>query len=173
MQASNVQTHSNALPHREEGVAAIAKADDPVLVSACLLGEPCRYDGKAMPCEAAIRMIEAHTLVPICPEQLGGLPAPRNPSEIQADGRVVDTAGEDRTAAFEFGARETLRIARERGCTFAILKENSPSCGTHHIYDGSFSGILVPGKGKTSALLEEHGVKTLSELDLDPTWDDR
>ena len=132
--------------------------DSPILVSACLLGEPCRYDGKAQPCPAVIEMAQDHELVTVCPEQLGGLPTPRTPSEIQAGGRVINTLGEDNTAAFEAGAHEALRIARERGCKRAILKENSPSCGVHRVYDGTFTGMLVPGSGKTAALLSEAGI---------------
>ena len=130
-----------------------------VLVSACLLGEPCRYDGKAVPCEAVIEMAKSHKVVPVCPEVLGGLPTPRPPCEIQPDGRVIDAEGNDKTAVFEAGARETLRIAREHGCTRAILKENSPSCGSARVYDGTFSRRLIPGKGKTAVLLEEAGIE--------------
>ncbi len=135
----------------------------PILVSACLLGETCRYDGKSVPCDAVIKMAKAHELVPICPEVLGGLSTPRTPCEIQPDGRVFDAAGVDRTAAFEAGARETLRIAKEHGCKTAILKENSPSCGSSHVHDGTFSGVLVPGRGKTAAILEAAGIETFSD----------
>lgn len=138
----------------------------PILVSACLLGEPCRYDGKATPCEDVLKLAETHELVSVCPEQLGGLPTPRTPCEIQADGRVVDVRGTDRSAAFLAGAAETVRIAKERGCTRAILKQRSPSCGTHRIYDGTFSGTLVRGVGKAAALLCEAGIETLSEDDI-------
>ena len=138
----------------------------PILVSACLLGEPCRYDGKAQPCPAVIEMAKNHELVPICPEQLGGLPTPRTPSEIQADGRVIDANGIDRTMAFETGAREALRIAREHGCKRAILKENSPSCGVHRIYDGTFTGTLVPGMGIAAALLAKEGMDVSSDSDI-------
>ena len=143
-----------------------SKNNHPVLVSACLLGEPCRYDGKSMPCAVLLEMAETHEFIPVCPEQIGGLPTPRTPSEIQPNGRVVDAAGIDRTDEFEAGARETLRIAQEHGCTRAILKENSPSCGSNRIYDGTFSGTLVSGKGKTAALLAKHGIETLSENDF-------
>lgn len=141
-------------------------SETPVLVSACLLGEPCRYDGKSAPCTAITELAKDREFVPVCPEVLGGLPTPRTPAEIQADGRVVDADGNDRTAAFEVGACEALRIAREHGCTQAILKENSPSCGVHHIYNGAFSGILVPGMGKTASLLVEAGIEAFSEADL-------
>ena len=135
----------------------------PILVSACLLGEPCRYDGKSVPCEAVSELARTRRLVPVCPEQLGGLPTPRIPCEIQPDGRVVDSRGTDRTDAFASGARAALHIARENGCSQAILKENSPSCGTQHVYDGTFSGTLIPGKGKTAALLAESGIEVFSE----------
>jgi uncharacterized protein YbbK (DUF523 family) len=105
-------------------------------------------------------------LVPACPEQLGGLPTPRTPSEIQPDGRVVDAAGADRTREFEAGAREALRIARQHGCSRAVLKENSPSCGAHRVYDGTFSGRLVPGMGKTAALLAAAGIEVRSDADI-------
>ena len=138
----------------------------PILVSACLLGEPCRYDANAQPCEAVIAMAQTREVVPVCPEQLGGLPTPRTPSELQPDGRVLDAQGTNRTAAFEAGAREALRIAREHGCKQAVLKENSPSCGVHRVYDGTFSGTLVPGRGKTAALLSENGIALASEADM-------
>ncbi len=133
-----------------------------ILVSACLLGEPCRYDGRSVPCQAVIALAEEFELVPVCPEQLGGLPTPRTPSEVQPDGRVVDREGVDRTAEFQAGARATLAIAREHGCKCAILKENSPSCGSSCIYDGSFTGTLVPGEGVTAALLREVGIEVTS-----------
>lgn len=146
--------------------SATDASTSPILVSACLLGEPCRYDGKATPCEDVLKLAETHEFISICPEQLGGLPTPRTPCEIQADGRVVDARGIDRSAAFLAGAAETVRIAKEHGCTHAILKQRSPSCGTHRIYDGTFSGTLVRGMGKTAALLCEAGIETLSEDDI-------
>ena len=134
-----------------------------LLVSACLLGEPCRYDGKAVPCQAVIELGEEFELMPVCPEQLGGLPTPRTPSEVQPDGRVVDREGVDRTAAFRAGAEAALAIAREYGCQRAILKENSPSCGSTYVYDGSFSGALVPGVGVAASLLRDAGLEVRSE----------
>lgn len=133
-----------------------------LLVSACLLGEPCRYDGKSVPCREVIELSDRFELVPVCPEQLGGLPTPRTPSEVQPDGRVVDREGVDRTAAFRAGAESALAIAREHGCKCAILKENSPSCGSSCIYDGSFTGTLVPGEGVIAALLREAGIEVTS-----------
>lgn len=151
----------------KENAEAAAEPTLPILVSACLLGERCRYDGKAQPCAAVIELAKRHPVVAVCPEQLGGLPTPRTPSEVQTDGRVVDAAGIDRTGAFQTGAREALRIAREHGCKQAILKENSPSCGVNRIYDGSFSGKLVVGNGVTAALLVNAGIEVLADTCLE------
>lgn len=138
-----------------------------ILVSACLLGTPCRYDGtgKALPQLEALRA-QGHTLIPVCPEVLGGLPTPRTPAERQQDGRVVNRNGEDVTAAYEAGAQAALAAAQEHGCTLAILKERSPSCGHGHIYDGTFSRRLIPGSGVAAQLLTEHGVRVLGESQL-------
>ncbi|MBM6999943.1 DUF523 domain-containing protein [bacterium] len=143
-----------------------------VLVSACLLGEPCRYDGAAKPC-AAVRALRERPdvrLAPVCPEQLGGLPTPRPPSEIvvTAKGgrpRVMTREGADVTAAFERGAREAVRIARARGCAVAILKAKSPTCGCGPagVYDGSFTGKLVAGEGVAARALREAGVRVTDE----------
>ena len=135
-------------------------------MSACLLGEPCRYDGKAQPCEAAKALAGRYELVPVCPEQLGGLPTPRTPSEIQRDGRVVDCMGHDRTDAFLDGARAVLAIAQERGCDRAVLKSRSPSCGVHEVYDGSFEGVVVPGRGIAADMLAKAGIEIADEHDV-------
>lgn len=136
-----------------------------ILASACLLGEPCRYDGQAMPCDGVIALGAEYELVPVCPEVLGGLPTPRIPSEIQPDGRVVDREGNDRTAAFEAGAQAAVALARERGCTRAILQSRSPSCGVSEVYDGTFSGKLVPGSGLTARALRAAGISLSDERD--------
>lgn len=128
-----------------------------ILVSACLLGKACRYDGKSKPCEAVQNLAERHTLIPVCPELMGGLPTPRPPCEI-VDGRVLDRDGNDRTEAYQKGAQEALRIAQENGCTVAVLKENSPSCGCGKIHNGKFDGGLTEGNGVTAALLLENGI---------------
>ena len=135
-----------------------------ILVSACLLGEPCRYDGASVPSAAVIEFACGHEVVPVCPEQLGGLPTPRTPSEIQPDGRVVDREGVDRSEAFAQGARAALAVAREHGCTCAILKARSPSCGVREVYDGSFAGMLVPGEGVAAAALREAGLAVYDEV---------
>lgn len=137
-----------------------------ILVSACLLGRPCRYDGASRPAPRVMALEEAgHTLVPVCPEVLGGLPTPRAPSEVQEDGRVVSRLGEDVTAAYRSGAERALELARERGCTLAVLKSRSPSCGRGEIYDGTFTGTLRPGNGVTARLLEQAGIPVLGEED--------
>jgi uncharacterized protein YbbK (DUF523 family) len=138
----------------------------PILVSACLLGEPCRYDAKSMPCDTVRALGRDRELVPVCPEQLGGLPTPRIPSEIQPDGNVVDREGNDRTDVFHSGAQAALRIARKHGCKQAILKAKSPSCGVHEVYDGSFSGTVVPGRGITASLLANAGLEVLDETEI-------
>ena len=138
-----------------------------VLVSACLLGTNCRYNG--IPKEdAAVKDFlskEDITLIPVCPEQLGGLPTPRTPSERKGM-TVVSSEGENRTDAFNRGAEETLRIAKLYGCEAAILKERSPSCGNKEIYDGSFTGTVIPGEGVTAELLRKNGVRVFGENEL-------
>jgi uncharacterized protein YbbK (DUF523 family) len=136
-----------------------------ILVSACLLGVPCRYDGQAKPCPAVLALMDRHTLIPVCPEQLGGLPTPRNPSERRGC-RVVSSAGADVTAAYRRGAEETLRLARLYGCEAAILKERSPSCGSGEIYDGTFTRTLTPGDGVAAALLRARGIRVLGETEI-------
>jgi len=136
-----------------------------ILVSACLLGLCCRYDGQGRACPGALRLAARHELVPVCPEQLGGLPTPRPPAEIRGE-RVVSREGTDVTAAFQRGAREALRLCRVMGCDCAVLKANSPSCGRDQVYDGYFTGTLVPGRGVTARLLIAHGIRVLTEEDL-------
>jgi len=152
---------------RENAGSASPKRAESIVVSACLLGEACRYDGKSQPCDAVLSLVNIYELVPVCPEQLGGLPTPRTPSEVQRDGRVVDRSGIDRTAEFELGARETLALAREHNCTRAILKAKSPSCGTREIYDGSFSGTLIPGQGITARALRTAGIALADETNFE------
>lgn len=136
---------------------------EPVLVSACLLGEPCRYDGKSKPCEAVIRLEERYALIPICPEVMGGLPTPRPPAELQPDGRVVNCRKSDVTAEYRLGAERSLELGRLHGCRVAILKEKSPSCGKGQIYNGRFEGVLCRGDGVCAALLEQNGIRVLGE----------
>lgn len=136
--------------------------EDVVLVSACLLGVRCRYDGASSPNDAVLSMARRHVLVPVCPEQLGGLSTPR-PRHERSGGRVVSEHGHDATRAFERGAAEALRVARLSGCRRAILKARSPSCGVGQVYDGSFSGRLAPGHGVCAEVLMAAGIQVETE----------
>ena len=133
-----------------------------ILVSACLLGQACRYDGKSKPCPAVITLGDRYNLIPICPEVMGGLPTPRTPSEICGE-RVLMKDGKDVTANYQSGAKKALAIARENACTVAILKEKSPSCGSGLIHNGLFDGGLVEGDGITAKLLKSQGILVLGE----------
>ena len=139
-----------------------------ILVSACLLGVRCRYDGKSKPHPAVERLMEQHTLIPVCGEILGGLPTPRVSAERQGE-RVVTADGRDVTAAYRRGAEEVLRLAERYGCKAAILKERSPSCGSGSIYDGTFTGTLTDGWGVTAELLRDHGICVIGESEAE-TW---
>ena len=133
-----------------------------ILVSACLLGLRCRYDGKSKPNEAVLKLREGHTLIPVCPEQLGGLPTPRAPSEWQ--GAVIhNSEGEDVTAQYRRGAEEAVKLARLFDCRVAILKERSPACGDGEIYDGTFTNTLRPGSGAAAKALRDAGVSVYGE----------
>ena len=132
-----------------------------ILISACLLGVCCRYDGASKAHPLAGALAQRHTLVPVCPEQLGGLPTPRPPAERQGD-RVATREG-DVTEQYRRGAEETLRLCRLLGCEAAVLKERSPSCGRGAVYDGTFTGTLAAGDGVTAALLEAHGIPVYGE----------
>ena len=136
-----------------------------ILVSACLLGEPCRYDGKSKPCERVIALKDTYNLIPICPEVMGGLPTPRTPSEICGE-RVLMKDGCDVTENYNRGAQKALAIARENGCTVAVLKERSPSCGSGLIHNGLFDGGLVTGDGITTRLLKKEGIRVLGESEI-------
>lgn len=132
------------------------------VVSACLAGEPCRYDGGCSLSPAVQRLIRAGQALPVCPETLGGLPTPRVPSEIRG-GRVVAKDGTDVTDAFTRGAEEALRLAQENDCAAAILKARSPSCGSGEIYDGTFTGTRVPGEGVFARMAREAGFEIWNE----------
>ena len=141
-----------------------------ILVSYCFLGEPCRYDGCSRLDRQVIELHKAgHTLVPVCPEVLGGLDTPRAPAEVQADGRVITEDGEDVTDAYRAGAEAALKIAREHSCTVAVLKARSPSCGCGEIYDGSFTHTIKAGWGVTTRLLAEAGLRVMDEENLE-SW---
>ncbi len=134
----------------------------PILVSACLAGLATRYNGTAAAFEPVLELIRQGRAIPVCPEQLGGRPTPRQPSEIRG-GRVIDQHGTDQTKAFERGALEALRLAQLAGCRKAILKANSPSCGSGCIYDGNFSHKKIPGDGIFAKLLKQQGIEIETE----------
>ncbi|MEA3392169.1 MAG: DUF523 domain-containing protein [Candidatus Marinimicrobia bacterium] len=140
-----------------------------LIISACLLGINCRYDGKHnMISEEDIALLqEKFELIPACPEQLGGLSTPRLPAEIQADGKILRQDGVDVSLEFQRGADEAFKISKIFECKFALLKAKSPSCGNHEIYDGSFTGKLIPGKGQTVKLFEKHGIKVYNENEIE------
>lgn len=137
-----------------------------LLVSSCLLGVCCRYDQKTIPVDNVLKLKEKYHLIPVCPEQLGGLSTPRPPAEIQKD-KVIAKDGTDVTSAYQLGAKEALRIAHIFECNQAVLKERSPSCGSNQIYDGTFQGILVHGNGITANLFKKNGIKVFGESELD------
>ena len=141
-----------------------------LLVSACLLGENCKYNGGHNYTPTAEALRERFEVIPVCPEQLGGLSTPRVPSERAGD-RVLTRDGRDVTEAFRQGAEKTLSIAQAEGAARAVLQVRSPSCGCGTIYDGTFSGTLVPGKGVTAQLLEQNGVKTYSSTQINELLD--
>ncbi|MBQ8074596.1 MAG: DUF523 domain-containing protein [Oscillospiraceae bacterium] len=136
-----------------------------ILVSACLAGCPCRYDGGTNLVPELQKLAEDGEAVLACPEELGGLPTPRDPSECLKD-KVITNKGKDVTAEFLAGAERTLRIAQENGCKKAILKARSPSCGKGFRYNGFFNKTLVAGNGVTAQLLLDHGIEVFTEEEL-------
>ncbi len=141
-----------------------------ILVSACLLGIHCRYDGACQQIDTFSQkipqLLEQFQIVPICPEQLGGLPTPRVPAEIY-NGKVIAASGQDVDEAFNRGAQEAYAIAQMYHASIAILKARSPSCGSGQVYDGTFSKKLVDGDGKTAAFLKNKGVAVYTENDFE------
>jgi len=136
-----------------------------ILVSACLLGLNCKYSGGNNISERIVELKNRYNLIPVCPEQLGGLATPRNPAEI-SKGLIFDSQGKDVTEYFKKGARETLALAKLFNCPIAILKSKSPSCGIDRVYDGTFEGRLVPGMGMTAQLLKESGITVMCDEDI-------
>ncbi len=143
-----------------------------ILISACLLGVDCKYNGKNNFKEEIINHFKDKNIVPVCPEQLGGLSTPRLPAEIKGgDGKdvlagcakVIRVDGVDVTEEFVKGANETLKIAKNLGSAKAILKSRSPSCGFGQIYDGNFNSTLTNGDGVTAALLKENGIEVYND----------
>ncbi len=138
---------------------------NPVLCSACLLGVRCAYDNEIHSSKKALELVDEENLIPICPEQLGGMETPRTAAEINDD-QVITKDGENVTEPFKKGAREVLKIAKLLGAKKAILKQRSPSCGCGQIYDGTFSKNVISGDGITTRLLKENGIEVISEEDL-------
>ena len=133
-----------------------------ILISACLVGDNCKYNGGNNLNPQLEALLEKYELIPFCPEVEGGLATPRNPSEIKGS-RVVMDNDKDVTREFEWGARKALMLCLYLKIKIAVLKEYSPSCGTHQVHDGSFSNKLVDGMGVTAKLLKENGIKVYSE----------
>lgn len=144
------------------------------LISACLCGVNCKYNGLNNYNEICEKLLASGKVILVCPEQLGGLPTPRIPSEIignsldilDGKGEVVNKEGSDVTAQFIKGAKETLDIAKKLNIKTAILKDGSPSCGVNYIYDGNFSGTKIKGMGVTAQLLKESLIDVISEDEL-------
>ncbi len=136
-----------------------------LIISACLIGEACRYDGKSVKKVNIEPLVEKYRLVPVCPEVDGGLPIPRTPSERIGD-RVIMRDGRDVTDNYRLGAEKTLEAAISSGAKVALLKSRSPSCGKGKIYDGSFSGTLTDRDGVTAELLISHGIVVYGEEEL-------
>ena len=137
-----------------------------ILVSACLLGICCRYDGASKPCADVIKLREKFLLIPTCPEVDGGLPTPRIPSERVGD-KVLMRDGKDVTHNYVSGAEMALELAERFSCVAAVLKARSPSCGSNLIYDGSFSGNLIAGDGVAAELLKKKGIDVYTEEEID------
>lgn len=141
-----------------------------LFASACLCGLACRYDGRDSAHAGLMALYRQGRILAVCPEVLGGLPVPRTPCEMVGE-RVVDRAGRDMTLAFRLGAARALDLARARGITAAVLKDKSPSCGSTLVYDGTFSGMLVPGRGVAASLLLAAGITVHAERALPDTAD--
>ena len=139
-----------------------------IAVSACLLGHCCKYNGGHNKNQDVLDFLQDQgaEILPVCPETAGGLPRPRPPAEIQSDGRVIDNIGTDVTAAFQAGAEREFCRVMEAGCSSAVLKAKSPSCGVGQIYDGSFTGALTAGDGIFAAKLRRAGVALFTEKEL-------
>ncbi len=140
----------------------MTEKEERIIVSACLVGVACRYDGKSKPASAVLGLMREGKLIPVCPEQLGGLPTPRTPAERQGD-RVVTRDGRDVSEQFRRGAEEVVNIARMANCRKAILKARSPSCGKGKIYDGTFTGRLVERDGVCAELCRQSGIDVSTE----------
>jgi len=137
-----------------------------ILISACLIGDKCKYDGHTNYTPEYQKLLEKYELVPFCPEVEGGLPTPRKPSERKGD-RVINNAGKDVTKQFQTGAEKALNICKYLDIKIAVLKENSPSCGSNQIYDGNFKNKLIKGEGVTTELLRKNGITVYTESQIE------
>ncbi len=137
-----------------------------ILVSACLLGVPCRYDGKSKPQQEVMALKNKYELIPVCAEVLGGLTTPRIGAEIIGN-KVIRKDGVDVTYEYNKGADKILEIAKENNCKIAILKSKSPSCGKGEVYDGTFKKALIKGDGILTRLLIKNGIAVYSEKEID------
>lgn len=137
-----------------------------ILISACLVGDKVNYKGESNFCEKINQLKEKYELLVFCPEIEGGLKIPRLPNEIRDD-KVIRKDGKDVTREFNLGAHKALQLCQYLGITKAVLKENSPSCGTHKIHNGYFTGVKKNGMGVTAKLLKEHGIAVYSEDEID------
>ena len=137
-----------------------------ILISACLVGDNCKYSGGNNLNPKIDALLEKYDLIPFCPEEQGSLPTPRNPSEQRGESVFMDN-GKDVTENFLAGAKKALMLCLYLKINIAVLKERSPSCGTHQIYDGSFSGKVIDGMGVTAKLLKENGIKVYSEDEIE------
>ena len=136
-----------------------------IMVSGCLLGHNCKYNGGNNKNQEVLDLLKGHEIVPVCPESMGGLPIPRPPAEI-VNGVVVNKEGLNVDSQFRKGSEEGLKLALKEKIDFAILKANSPSCGSNQIYDGTFTGTKIPGDGTFAAVLKKSGIKVFTEEEL-------
>lgn len=135
------------------------------IVSACLAGIKCNYVGSSNTCDKIVELVKSGGAILVCPEQLGGLATPRIPAEIIGD-KVITKTGIDVTSQFNKGAEEALKIAKLVNCNEAILKANSPSCGSGKIYDGTFTGKLIDGDGIFAKMLKENDINVVTEKEI-------
>ena len=143
-----------------------------ILVSACLMGVGCRYDGKSNQLPQLEQLMKQHTCIPVCPEIFGGLPTPRVPAERQGS-KIMTQDGQDVTQQFVRGTAEVLRLADLYHCKAALLKERSPSCGSGQIYDGTFTKTLTEGDGLTAEMLNRKGIAVYGESQIGELVNDR
>lgn len=136
-----------------------------ILVSACLLGENCKYNGASNLNERVLRYLAGHEIIPVCPEMLGGLSSPRKPVEWR-DGHAVTRDGDDWTAEFRLGVARAMALIGDRPIDLAILQSRSPTCGVKQVYDGTFTGRKIPGQGALAKALAERGIPLMDAEDV-------